>query len=124
MDEAGKIVPTALLPFVPGGKDYAASRRLFADLGFEEVWENGGYAGFRAGGAQFILQDYDVPGFASNLMIRIDVPDLDAWWAATERKALPDKHPGFRIKPPQDFAWGRELHFIDLAGVCWHVGEP
>ncbi len=46
----------ALLPFVPSGKDYEASRRLFQDLGFEEVWENGGYAGFRNGNAEFILQ--------------------------------------------------------------------
>jgi hypothetical protein len=31
---------------------------------------------------------------------------------------------GFRLKPPTDFPWGREVHFIDLAGVCWHVGAP
>jgi hypothetical protein len=22
-----------------------------------------------------------------------------------------------------EFPWGREVHFIDLAGVCWHVGQ-
>ena len=49
----------SLLPFVPSGKDYNGSRRLFADLGFEEIWENDGYAGFRNGGAQFILQQFD-----------------------------------------------------------------
>src|SRR2546422_5996994 len=43
----------------PSGKNYDASRRLFADLGFEEVWENNGYAGFRNGGAEFILQRFD-----------------------------------------------------------------
>jgi hypothetical protein len=31
----------SLLPFVPSGKDYDGSRRLFAELGFEEIWENG-----------------------------------------------------------------------------------
>jgi len=45
----------SLLPFVPSGKQYEATRRLFADLGFEEVWESDGYAGFRNGGAEFIL---------------------------------------------------------------------
>jgi hypothetical protein len=115
--------PTAIIPFVPGGGDYARSRRLFADLGFTEQWESGGYAGFRAGAAQFILQDLDLPDFASNLMIRIDVPDLDRWWADVQKKAIAAKHPGFRIKAPQDFPWGREVHFIDLAGVCWHVGQ-
>lgn len=47
---------TPLLPFVPRGKAYDASRRLFKELGFEELWENDGYAGFRNGDAQFILQ--------------------------------------------------------------------
>ena len=37
----------SLAPFVPSGKDYEASRRLFRELGFEETWENEGYAGFR-----------------------------------------------------------------------------
>ena len=46
----------SLLLFVPSGSDYEASRRLFADLGFDELWENGGYAGFRNGDAQFILE--------------------------------------------------------------------
>ena len=49
----------SLLPFVPSGKNYDASRRLFTDLGFEETWERDGYAGFRNGEAQFILQRFD-----------------------------------------------------------------
>ena len=119
-----EIKPTAIIPFVPGGKDFDRSRSLFRELGFEETWENDGYAGFRAGGAQFILQDLDHPGFASNMMIRIEVADLDRWWAEVQKKALPVAYPEFRIKPPLEFPWGREVHFIDLAGVCWHVGQP
>ena len=113
----------ALLPFVPSGSDYEASRRLFADLGFEEVWESGGYAGFRNGNAQFILQKFDDEKFASNFMIRINVEDLDAWWAAVSEKQLGTKYSGLRLSPPAKFPWGREVNFIDLAGVCWHVGE-
>jgi hypothetical protein len=116
--------PIALIPFVPGGADFARSRELFGALGFKEEWSADGYAGFRAGGARFILQDFDEPSFASNLMIKIEVPDLDAWWAITSREDLPGRFPGFRLKPPTDFPWGREVHFIDLAGVCWHVGAP
>jgi len=112
----------SLSPFVPSGKDYQASRRLFAELGFEETWENDGYAGLRSGGAKFILQNFHNDAFAENFMIRIDVPDLEAWWQAVSRKNLPQAYPGFRINPPTDFPWGREVHFIDLAGVCWHVG--
>ncbi len=48
---------------------------------------------------------------------------MDEWWQAISQKSLEKTYPGFRINPPTDFAWGREIHFIDLAGVCWHVGE-
>lgn len=111
----------SLSPFVPSGKDYESSRRLFAELGFEELWESGGYAGFRNGAAEFVLQQFDHSAFASNLMINVVVPDLDRWWQAVSRMALEERFPGFRMKPPTEFPWGREVHFIDLAGVCWHV---
>jgi hypothetical protein len=114
---------SALMPFIPGGKDYALSRRLFADLGFEELWENGGYAGFQSGEAAFILQDFSDEAFASNLMVKLVVPDLDRWWEAVSQMRLDRAYSGFRVKPPAEFPWGREVHFIDLAGVCWHVGE-
>ena len=78
----------SLLTFVPSGKNYEASRRLFADLGFEEVWENDGYAGFRNGGAEFILQRFDDERFAQNFMVRLNVDDLDRWWEAISRKGL------------------------------------
>src|SRR5688572_22657204 len=110
-----------LVPFVPGGKDFAKSRELFRDLGFRELWSNDGYVGFANGAARFILQDLDLPSFASNLMIAIEVSDLDAWWAEINAKQLHDRHPGFQLRPPHAFPWGREVHFIDLAGVCWHV---
>ena len=111
----------SLLPFVPSGSDYDASRRLFAELGFEEVWENSGYAGFRNGNAQFILQNFNDQKFAENFMVRINVADLDAWWTAVSGLELPMKYPGLRINPPANFPWGREVNFIDLAGVCWHA---
>jgi len=110
------------LPFVPSGRDYEASRRLFVDLGFEEAWENDGYAGFRNGNAQFILQRLDDDAFAGSLMIKIIVQDLDTWWQIVSRKKLEKTYTRFQMKPPTDFPWGREVHFIDLAGVCWHVG--
>jgi hypothetical protein len=118
-----ELLALSLLPFVPSGSDYEASRRLFADLGFEETWEHDGYAGFRNGAAQFILQKYDNESFASNFMVRLNVMDLDAWWTSVSRKQLDKAYPGFRIEPPVDRPWGREVNFIDLAGVCWHVGQ-
>ena len=113
----------SLLPFVPSGKNYEASRRLFADLGFEEVWENNGYAGFRNGGAEFILQRFDDEHFAQNFMVRLNVDDLDRWWETISRRGLDQTYPGVRFSGPTDHPWGREVNLIDLAGVCWHIGQ-
>ena len=107
----------SLQPFIPGGKDFAKSRALFKALGFEERWSSDGVVGFALGPAAFILQDMDMPEVAAQMMVRIDVDDLDAWWGANEA-ALSD----VKSKPPTQFPWGREVHFIDFAGVCWHVG--
>ena len=114
---------TTLAPFVPSGARYDETRRLFCELGFEELWESNGYAGFKSGGARFILQRFDDEEFASNLMLRLDVPDLDAWWRAASELHLDKKYGGFRLGEVTDNPWGREAVFVDLAGVCWHVGE-
>ena len=113
----------SLQPFVPSGSRYDESRQFFKELGFEEVWESGGYAGFRNGNAEFILQRFDDAAFASNFMVKIVVDDLDAWWKAVAAKQLEQRYPAARFKPPADYPWGREVNFIDLAGVCWHVAE-
>jgi len=117
------LAATSMLPFIPSGKDYDSSRTFFAGLGFEEVWENDGYAGFRNGGAEFILQRFDDAHFASNLMVRLNVEDLEDWWEAVSQKGLEQTFSGVRVKPPTDYPWGREVHLIDLAGVCWHIGQ-
>jgi uncharacterized glyoxalase superfamily protein PhnB len=56
-------------------------------------------------------------------MVRFEVQDLDAWWERVAKLSLEQRYPGFRIKPPQQFPWGREVNFLDLAGVCWHVAR-
>lgn len=113
----------SLSPFVPSGAQYEASRRFFAELGFEEEWENSGYAGFRNGNARFILQQFDDQVFAGNFMLTLVVEDLDAWWNEVAARKLEQRYPGVRVKPPAAFPWGREVHLIDLAGVCWHVRQ-
>ena len=114
---------TSLLPFVPSGPDYQLSRKLFVELSFDELWENNGYAGFQSGQAGFILQSFDNKAFAENLMLKIIVANLDQWWELISAKRLGDNYQGFRLNPPKGFPWGREVTFIDLAGVCWHVAE-
>lgn len=56
-------------------------------------------------------------------MLVLTVDDLDAFWVHVEAQDLPRSLPGVRVAPPKDFPWGREVHLIDPAGVCWHVRE-
>jgi hypothetical protein len=112
-----------ILPFIPAGSDFAKSRELFRNIGFEEEWVSEGYIGFKCGQARFILQDFNDFAFASNLMIKLEVANLDQWWTEINGKNLTEKYPTFKIKPPEYYPWGREVNFIDLAGVCWHVAQ-
>lgn len=114
---------TTLFPFVPSGPNFAMTIAFFAELGFAKLWENGGLTGLRFGGAYFILQDIDVPEWQKNQMITFEVDDLDGYWSEIDAKDLPGRFAGARTRPPSDFAWGREVHIIDPAGVCWHVRQ-
>jgi hypothetical protein len=117
-----------LYPFVPSGPDFALALAFFEALGFSRQWQAEGLAGLRFGGAAFLLQAIDVPEWQRNQMITFEVTDLDGYWAELDALHLPERFPGVRLKPPTAFPWGRELHIIDPAGVCWHVrqapGEP
>lgn len=108
--------------FVPSGSDFGASRQLFLELGFSVVWEAKDYVGFENNGCRFILQNYDVKEFAENLMMRVTVDDLDAFWQRISEKNLNERF-GVKLTAPTDFPWGREVNLIDIAGVCWHFAE-
>ena len=106
-------------PFIPSGKDFQLSKRLFLELGFNVVWEAADYAGFENNGCKFILQNYNDKHFAENLMMRVTVNDLDEFWQKISEKDLPAKF-GVKLREPTDFPHGREVNLIDIAGVCWH----
>lgn len=110
----------ALAPFVPSGPDFDVALAFFADLGFAAAWRSGDIAGLRFDGAYFLLQSIHVPVWQKNQMLIVEVDDLDAYWAEIDALDLPAKYPGVRTKPPTEFPWGREVHIIDPAGVCWH----
>ena len=113
----------ALYPFVPSGPDFKLAIEFFSELGFAPLWQENGIAGLRFGGAYFMLQDIDAPEWQKNQMITFEVDDLDSYWSALEAKALPLRFPGAKLRPPTEFAWGREIHIIDPGGVCWHVRQ-
>lgn len=112
----------SLQPFVPSGADFARSKQLFLDLGFQIRWDEGDYVGFELDAAQFILQKFDHPAFASNFMLSVTVDDVDAWYQQVLAKGLVVKY-GIRLSAPQRQPYGKEVNLIDLAGVCWHFVE-
>ena len=113
----------AIYPFVPSGADFAVALAFFADLGFETAWQDDGLAGLRFGDAYFVLQSIDIPAWQSNQMLTLAVDDLDLYWREIDALDLPAKYKGVRTKPPTDYPWGREVHIIDPAGVCWHIRQ-
>ena len=114
---------TALYPFVPSGPDFAVALAFFAEIGFDAIWRSDSLAGLRFGAAYFMLQDIDAPEWQRNQMITFEVDDLDGYWSELEAKDLGGKFAGVSLRPPTEFPWGREIHIIDPAGVCWHVRQ-
>ena len=109
-------------PFIPSGDNFEASKALFIAFGFKIIWESGGYMEFQKDSVSFILQDYENKEFAQNLMMQIEVDDLDGFWNDLEKKELTKKFK-IKLREPTTFPYGREVHFIDIAGVCWHFAE-
>jgi len=114
---------TAIQAFVPAGEDYALAQRFFAAIGFEQTWSHDGVCGMAFGAARFILQDFHNQTMQENLMLVLSVDDLGAYWQQLDGLGLPERFAGVKIKPPTDYPWGRELHLIDPAGVCWHITQ-
>lgn len=118
-----KATATNLFPFVPSGPDFEAAIAFFRELGFVEVWRSDGLAALRFGGAFFLLQNIDVPEWQKNQMLTLEVDDLDLYWSELAAKNLPARFSTVAVREPTDYAWGREVHIIDPAGVCWHVRQ-
>jgi uncharacterized glyoxalase superfamily protein PhnB len=115
---------TALKPFVPSGKDFGLAKSFFVDLGFKVNWEAAKYAELQLGSVVFILQDIHNQVLQENFMLFVAVDDLDAWWKHICDLRVLDRYPGTHAKPPTDYPWGnREVHLIDVGGVCWHFGS-
>ena len=112
-----------LKAFVPA-KDFAVSRRFYADLGFTENWASEQVAELQIGSFRFLLQDYYVQQFAENFMMHLMVDDADVWWQHVEGTKLAEKYPGIMAKPPAVQPWGlRVLYLSDPTGVLWHIAD-
>ena len=69
----------SLRTFVPA-KNFAVSKRFYADLGFTVRDIDAKLAEMRLGSHAFLLQDYYVADWADNFMMSLMVEALDGWW--------------------------------------------
>lgn len=112
----------SLSPFIPSGKDFDQSKKLFQSLGFIINWDAGDYVGFQRDNCTFILQRFDDKHFAENLMMNISVTSAEEFWNEVNTKEIA-KNFGVKFSPPTKQPYGIDVNMIDLAGVCWHFVE-
>lgn len=81
-------------------------------------------ASMQLGPFGFLLQKYDVAGFADNFMMHLLVNDLDDWWRRIESLNLAAN---YGVRPPTAPAlqpWGLTVTYVvDPSGVLWHVAQ-
>ena len=108
--------------FVPA-RDYALSRRFYADMGFEEKSEGDGVAYFAAGDCSFLLQDFHHPGHAGNFVMHLLVADVDAWHRQLCERGIAERY-GIRMDAPADRPWRmRDFCLTDPSGVLWRIAQ-
>ena len=111
-----------LKPFVPA-RDFALSRRFYAELGFTERSEVGGVAYFLHDEASFLLQDFYNKELAENLMLHLLVEDVDAWHARVASAGLAQRY-GVKVSAIVQQPWGmRDFALWDPSGVLWRIAQ-
>ncbi len=111
-----------LKPFVPA-RDFALSRRFYAELGFSEKSEVGGVAYFLHDETSFLLQDFYNKELAENLMLHLLVEDVDAWHARVSNAGLARRF-GVEVSAVAQQPWGmRDFALRDPSGVLWRIAQ-
>jgi catechol 2,3-dioxygenase-like lactoylglutathione lyase family enzyme len=114
----------ALRPFIPA-KDFAASQRFYAELGFRIRPLGDDLAEATLGQHSFLLQNFYEEKLASNFMMHLLVSDIDEWWNRIKALNLVDKYAVRKPRPPKDEPWGLTvLYLFDPSGVLWHIAQP
>jgi catechol 2,3-dioxygenase-like lactoylglutathione lyase family enzyme len=111
-----------LKPFVPA-RDFALSRRFYADLGFTERSEVGGVAYFLHDEASFLLQDFYNKELAENLMLHLLVEDVSAWHARVASAGLAQRY-GVKVSDVVEQPWRmHDFALWDPSGVLWRIAQ-
>ena len=112
----------SIRPFI-GAKDFAVSRRFYADLGFEETVLSPAMSVFKIDGIAFYLQDYYAEDWINNLMIFLEVDNAQRYYDELHALDLPSRYANVRLVPTRSYDWGSECFLHDPSGVLWHFGE-
>jgi hypothetical protein len=112
----------SLEPFIPSGSNWEIAKEFFREIGFTVNWDAGDYVGFQRDDCRFILQKYDAPEFAANLMLSVKLSSILEFQALLKEKDIAQRF-GVKVGAIKQEAYGKELNIIDTAGVCWHFVE-
>lgn len=114
-----------ILTIFPSVTDFETAIEFYLEIGFETDWKSDSIAVLRKDQCKFLLQNSSNNWIDGNFMMVLEVENLDHWWKHLEGLGLAEKYPGVRLRPPEDYPWGkREIHLIDPCGVLWHISVP
>jgi uncharacterized glyoxalase superfamily protein PhnB len=109
--------------FIPA-TDYETSKQFYQDLGFSLASDyEDEVTYYHFGNSSFLLQNFDKPELANNLMMSLLVEDVDSWYDHVLRSGVIEKYK-IRVVPPQDQPWQmRDFVLFDPSGVLWRIGQ-
>ncbi len=110
-----------IIPFIPS-IDFETSLSFYKAVGFvfEPTQEGDSKtANGMMEDNEIILQDYYVKDWAENSMYVMQVSSLTDF--VTTIQAIQPDFPMIKLRGPEDFGWGEQIHLLDPAGVLWHV---
>jgi len=113
-----------LRPFIPA-KDFALSKRFYADLGWDTLDVADRLALVSLSDQQhFYIQDYYVREMAENCMLHLTVVDAQAWHRHVSSVLQGNRFAGARVQPPKLQPYGAVVTFVhDPTGVLLHLCE-
>ena len=105
-----------LVVYVPA-KDFEVSKAFYTSLGFVLTEGFGDTMDCRLGNAVFRLQNYYVKDWANNFMMKLDVDDIDAWYAHLKEVLDANNYGYARVAEPELLGNTKILHVWDPCGV-------
>jgi catechol 2,3-dioxygenase-like lactoylglutathione lyase family enzyme len=108
--------------FIPA-RDFALSKRFYSALGFTLASDADGVAYFHHGDCSFLLQNFQAPEVADNLMMHWLVENVDDWYAHVQAQRIAEQF-NVRVEAPVNQPWAmRDFVLFDPSGVLWRIAQ-